>query len=130
VVLHWFRIDYAENALRRSTDGLLPPTAAAATAALRAFHRDYRPQHATLPGADVLTARWFLDGDAFVLALERRMQRDHSDRPRVFVGFELRYPLTASRRALGSREAPLTDAPAVRGAPRSVTLSAGALPRI
>ena len=81
----WFRVLYAENALRRSLE--VPPeslTAATATDALVRFCRDFRGQHV---GTDEVVVRW----RGSHLTLARHLVRSDGVVGPVEVGFDLEY---------------------------------------
>ncbi len=105
----WFRIAYAENALRRYLDG-----AGVATADLRApealrvvlgFYRDTRGQHTSIPDrGDALLFQWGPDADAgrFTCDLVRQLVRAGDEsQPIVQVCMTLAYRWTPARRELG-----------------------------
>ncbi len=100
----WFRVLYAENALRRSLLGPLESlTASSALEELMRFRRGFRGQHV---GTDVVVVRW--DGPRLILA--RRLVRSDGAVGPVEVGFELTYRLS-----LGSGAVTVAEAAEIRG---------------
>lgn len=103
----WFRIAYAENALRRfaadrGTDLAALRTGDAVALAL-AFYRERRAQHARVADeGDGLLWQWGPDADAtrFTIALTRQLIREDAE-PITQVTLCLAYRWTPSRRALG-----------------------------
>jgi hypothetical protein len=106
VVARWFRISYAENALRRfaaenavSLDTLRAPDAV--SLALN-FYRDRRAQHARITDeGDGLLWQWGPDADAerFTIDLTRQLVREDED-PITQLCLTLAYRWTPARRAL------------------------------
>jgi hypothetical protein len=110
VPAHWFRIAYSRNAFLRSLAGPLEAlTPARAVAAMLAFQRDYRPQHAE---SDELRCAWGPRDGVFEFALERRMHR-HGHSPAT-LSLALAFALTPARDALAG-SAPGTDSRSTPG---------------
>jgi len=107
VVARWFRISFAENALRRfaaegsvSLDSLRAPDAV--SLALD-FYRDRRAQHARITDeGDGLLWQWGPDADAerFTIDLTRQLVREDEDAITQLC-LTLAYRWTPARRALG-----------------------------
>jgi hypothetical protein len=107
VASRWFRIGYAENALRRfateqgaALGSLRAPEAVALGVA---FYRDTRAQHARIGDqGDGLLWQWGPDADAtrFTIALTRQLIREDAE-PITQVTLCLPYRWTPARRALG-----------------------------
>ncbi len=103
----WFRISYAENALRRfatergvTIDTLHAPTAVALSIA---FYRAMRAQHALVGHeGDGLLWQWGPDADAerFTVALTRQLVREDAE-PITQLRLTLAYRWTPLRRAAG-----------------------------
>jgi len=107
VVARWFRISYAENALRRfaaeSSVPLETLRAPDAVAFALAFYRDRRAQHARATDeGDGLLWQWGPDADAerFTIDLTRQLVREDED-PITQLCLTLAYRWTPARRALG-----------------------------
>jgi len=107
VVARWFRISFAENALRRfaaentlQLDTLHAPDAVALALA---FYRDRRAQHARVTDeGDGLLWQWGPDADAerFTIDLTRQLVREDEDAITQLC-LTLAYRWTPARRALG-----------------------------
>lgn len=107
MVARWFRISFAENALRRFAaessvrlEGLRAPDAV--TLALT-FYRDRRAQHARITDeGDGLLWQWGPDADAerFTIDLTRQLVREDEDAITQLC-LTLTYRWTPARRALG-----------------------------
>jgi len=107
VVARWFRISFAENALRRfaaensvQLDTLHAPDAVALALA---FYRDRRAQHARITDeGDGLLWQWGPDADAerFTIDLTRQLVREDEDAITQLC-LTLAYRWTPARRALG-----------------------------
>ena len=107
MVARWFRISFAENALRRfatessvSLDSLRAPDAV--SLALD-FYRDRRAQHARITDeGDGLLWQWGPDADAarFTIDLTRQLVREDEDAITQLC-LTLAYRWTTARRALG-----------------------------
>ena len=103
----WFRIAYAENALRRFASDTARPLEGLRTAdgiglALD-FYRDRRAQHARIDDeGDGLLWQWGPDADAsrFTIGLTRQLIREDEEPIRQLM-LCLAYRWTPSRRALG-----------------------------
>jgi hypothetical protein len=108
VAARWFRIAYAENALRRfaaeeGTD-LAGLRAAEAIGFALAFYRSRRAQHAALDeDGDGMLWQWGPDADAtrFTIDLTRQLIREGDDQPIIQLTLCLAYRWTPARRALG-----------------------------
>jgi hypothetical protein len=108
VATRWFRIAYAENALRRfaterGTDVTALRTAEGIALGL-AFYRERRAQHARVADeGDGLLWQWGPDADAarFTAGVTRQLIREGDDQPIVQVTLCLSYRWTPARRALG-----------------------------
>lgn len=108
MVARWFRIAYAENALRRHLaelgepiDGLRIGTA---LSALTGFYRVARAQHASIPDrGDALLWQWGPDaaGERYTAGITRQLIRDGDDQPIVQVTVCLVYRWTPQRREVG-----------------------------
>jgi hypothetical protein len=103
----WFRIAYAENALRRvaAERGLNWETlhASDALALSIAFYRGMRAQHALIGNeGDGLLWQWGPDADAehFTIDLTRQLVREDAD-PITQLSLTLAYRWTPTRRLLG-----------------------------
>lgn len=103
----WFRIAYAENALRRyAAEHDHDPAvlrASDAIALMLGFYRDRRAQHARIPDqGDGLLWQWGPDADAtrFTAGLTRQLIREDSD-TLTQLTLCLSYRWTPARRALG-----------------------------
>lgn len=108
MVARWFRISYAENALRRyATDRDIPFHGLRPTDLLDlmvGFFRDRRAQHAaTHDEGDGLLWQWGPDADAarFTIGMTRQLIREGNDQPIIQVTVCLSYRWTPGRRALG-----------------------------
>ena len=107
MVSRWFRIAYAENALRRvaaergvAVEHLHAPEALALSIA---FYRGMRAQHALIGNeGDGLLWRWGPDADAehFTIDLTRQLVREDAD-PITQLSLTLAYRWTPTRRLLG-----------------------------
>ena len=107
MVARWFRISFAENALRRfaaentlQLDTLHAPDAVALALA---FYRDRRAQHARVTDeGDGLLWQWGPDADAerFTIDLTRQLVREDEDAITQLC-LTLAYRWTPARRALG-----------------------------
>lgn len=103
----WFRISFAENALRRyaaerAVDLRSVRTAEAMGLALD-FYRERRAQHAAIPDeGDGLLWQWGPDADAtrFTIGLTRQLIREDAE-PITQLTLRLAYRWTPARRALG-----------------------------
>jgi len=107
VVSRWFRISFAENALRRfaaeSSVPLESLRAPDAVALAIAFYRDRRAQHARVSDeGDGLLWQWGPDSDAerFTIDLTRQLVREDED-PITQLCLTLAYRWTPARRLLG-----------------------------
>jgi len=107
VVARWFRISFAENALRRfaaeNTVQLDTLHAPDAVALALAFYRDRRAQHARVTDeGDGLLWQWGPDADAerFTIDLTRQLVREDEDAITQLC-LTLAYRWTPARRALG-----------------------------
>ncbi|MFC5501709.1 hypothetical protein ACFPJ4_05560 [Lysinimonas soli] len=107
MVARWFRISYAENALRRfATDGghsLETLRATEAVALALAFYRERRAQHTRITDeGDGLLWQWGPDADAerFTIDLTRQLVREDQDAITQLC-LTLAYRWTPGRRALG-----------------------------
>lgn len=126
----WFRIAYAENALRRYADehGMPPETLRApdAIALVLGFYRDRRAQHASLSDeGDGLLWQWGPDADAqrFMIALTRQLIREDAE-PITQLTVCLAYRWTPARRQLGRGHAWCFDPAAADQFEREVRASA------
>jgi len=107
VAARWFRISFAENALRRyaaerGIDITAVRTADAMSLALD-FYRERRAQHAAIPDeGDGLLWQWGPDADAtrFTIGLTRQLIREDAE-PITQLTVCLAYRWTPARRALG-----------------------------
>lgn len=107
MVARWFRISYAENALRRfaaegsvSLETLRAPDA---VALVIGFYRERRAQHARITDeGDGLLWQWGPDADAerFTIDLTRQLVREDEDAITQLC-LTLAYRWTPARRALG-----------------------------
>jgi len=107
VVARWFRISFAENALRRfaaeSSVTLETLHAPDAVALALAFYRDRRAQHARVTDeGDGLLWQWGPDADAerFTIDLTRQLVREDEDAITQLC-LTLAYRWTPARRSLG-----------------------------
>jgi hypothetical protein len=107
VVSRWFRISFAENALRRfavSRGTVLETMHATDAVALSiAFYRSMRAQHALIANeGDGLLWQWGPDADAerFTIDLTRQFVREDAD-PITQLCLTLSYRWTPTRRLLG-----------------------------
>jgi hypothetical protein len=107
VVARWFRISFAENALRRfaaeSSVPLETLHAPDAVALALAFYRERRAQHARISDeGDGLLWQWGPDADAerFTIDLTRQLVREDEDAITQLC-LTLAYRWTPARRALG-----------------------------
>jgi hypothetical protein len=107
VVSRWFRISFAENALRRFAaergtvlDTMHAPDALSLSIA---FYRSMRAQHALIGNeGDGLLWQWGPDADAerFTIDLTRQLMREDAD-PITQLCLTLSYRWTPARRLLG-----------------------------
>jgi len=107
VAARWFRISYAENALRRfasETGRSIPALRTADGIGLALdFYRDRRAQHASIADeGDGLLWQWGPDADAacFTISLTRQLIREDAE-PITQLTLCLAYRWTPVRRALG-----------------------------
>ena len=107
MVARWFRISFAENALRRfAAESSVPLEALHAPDAVAlalAFYRDRRAQHARITDeGDGLLWQWGPDADAerFTIDLTRQLVREDEDAITQLC-LTLAYRWTPARRALG-----------------------------
>jgi len=107
VVARWFRISFAENALRRfAAENSVPLEtlhAPDAVALALAFYRERRAQHARITDeGDGLLWQWGPDADAerFTIDLTRQLVREDEDAITQLC-LTLAYRWTPARRALG-----------------------------
>ena len=107
MVSRWFRISYAENALRRFAGETGRPLdalhATDAVALALAFYRERRAQHARITDeGDGLLWQWGPDADAerFTIDLTRQLVREDDDAITQLC-LTLAYRWTPARRALG-----------------------------
>lgn len=107
MVARWFRISFAENALRRfaaeSSVPLETLHAPDAVALAIAFYRDRRAQHARISDeGDGLLWQWGPDADAerFTIDLTRQLVREDEDAITQLC-LTVAYRWTPARRALG-----------------------------
>jgi hypothetical protein len=130
VATRWFRIAYAENALRRfaaerGADLRSLRTAEGISLGL-AFYRDLRGQHARVSDeGDGLLWQWGPDADAthFTISLTRQLIREDAE-PITQVMLCLAFRWTPSRRALGRGHAWCWSPDAVPGFEKEVRSSA------
>ena len=126
----WFRIAYAENALRRfagerGLDLRTVRTSEAIGLALD-FYRDRRAQHAGIPDeGDGLLWQWGPDADAtrFTIGLTRQLIREDAE-PITQLTLCLAYRWTPARRALGRGHSWTFDPTAVGAFEREIRSSA------
>lgn len=104
----WFRISYAENALRRHLaeigETLEALRIGSALSAMIGFYTAHRAQHARITDdGDALLWQWGPDADAtrFTAGVTRQLTREGDDQPIVQLTLCLTYRWTPSRRALG-----------------------------
>ncbi|MGN6502247.1 MAG: hypothetical protein ACTHKX_04985 [Pseudolysinimonas sp.] len=126
----WFRIAYAENALRRFAaergDDLAALRTGEAVALVVAFYRDRRAQHARVADeGDGLLWQWGPDADAqrFTISLTRQLIREDAE-PITQLSLCLAYRWTPARRALGRGHAWCWSPDAVDGFEKDVRSSA------
>ena len=107
MVARWFRISFAENALRRFAAETSVPLetlhAPDAVALALAFYRERRAQHARITDeGDGLLWQWGPDADAerFTIDLTRQLVREDEDAITQLC-LTLAYRWTPARRALG-----------------------------
>lgn len=107
MVSRWFRISFAENALRRFADETSVPLdrlrAPDAVNLALSFYRDRRAQHARVNDeGDGLLWQWGPDADAerFTIDLTRQLVREDEDAITQLC-LTLAYRWTPARRALG-----------------------------
>lgn len=108
MVARWFRISYAENALRRylaetgeSVDGLRIGTALSTATG---FYRETRAQHAAVADrGDALLWQWGPDatGERYTAGVTRQLIREGDDEPIVQLTICLVYRWTPQRREVG-----------------------------
>jgi hypothetical protein len=108
VPARWFRISFAENALRRHLTELGEPLESlrigSAVSAMRDFYTSARAQHTRiLEDGDGLLWQWGPDADAtrFTAAITRQLIREGDDQPIVQLTLCLAYRWTPARRGLG-----------------------------
>ncbi len=126
----WFRISYAENALRRhaaerGVDLRSVRTAEGMGIALD-FYRDRRAQHAAIADeGDGLLWQWGPDADAtrFTIGLTRQLIREDAE-PITQLTLCLAFRWTPARRALGRGHSWCFDPASVDGFEREVRSSA------
>jgi hypothetical protein len=130
VASRWFRIAYAENALRRFAtdrgDDLTALRTGEAVALALAFYRDRRAQHARVADeGDGLLWQWGPDADAlrFTIALTRQLIREDAE-PITQLSLCLAYRWTPARRALGRGHAWCWSPDAADGFEREIRSSA------
>lgn len=104
----WFRISFAENALRRYLaeidEALESLRIGGAVAAMTGFYTASRAQHARiLEDGDGVLWQWGPDADAsrFTAGITRQLIHEGDDQPIVQVTLGLAYRWTPARRALG-----------------------------
>lgn len=104
----WFRIAYAENAVRRHLADLGEPLEGlrigSVVTAMTGFYREARAQHAHIPNrGDGLAWQWGpdADGERYTAAVTRQLIRDGDDQPIVQVTLCLAYRWTPRRREVG-----------------------------
>jgi hypothetical protein len=130
VATRWFRISYAENALRRfaaerDADLRSLRTAEAMGLALD-FYRERRAQHAAIADeGDGLLWQWGPDADAtrFTIGMTRQLIREDAE-PITQLTLCLTYRWTPARRALGRGHSWCFDPAAVDGFEREVRSAA------
>jgi len=130
VAARWFRISFAENALRRhaaerGVDLRSVRTAEAMGLALD-FYRDRRAQHAAVADeGDGLLWQWGPDADAtrFTIGLTRQLIREDAE-PITQLTLCLAYRWTPARRALGRGHSWCFDPTAADSFEREVRSSA------
>jgi hypothetical protein len=109
---------FSGNAFTRSLGGPIDRlTLAQGVHAMRAFHRDFRPQHAEL---DELECSWGPAANRFEFAITRRMRRHDHPETRLSLVFE--YTMTESRRTSGTATE-LTDNDGYRAVARGAVLA-------
>lgn len=128
--MRWFRVSYAENALRRFAAEhdfeLEALRAAEGISLMLRFFRDRRAQHAALDeDGDGLLWQWGPDADAarFTIGLTRQLIREGAE-PITQVTLCLAYRWTPARRALGRGHAWCFDPTAVDAFERDLRSSA------
>ena len=126
----WFRIDFAENALKRfAAERQVAIPALRATDAVRLvldFYRERRAQHARIADeGDGLLWQWGPDADAtrFTIDLTRQLIREDAE-PITQLSVCLTYRWTPARRALGRGHAWCFDPDAAGAFERDVRSSA------
>ncbi len=125
----WFRISFAENALRRyaaerDVDLRSVRTADAMGLAID-FYRERRAQHAAIPDeGDGLLWQWGPDADAtrFTIGLTRQLIREDAE-PITQLTLCLAYRWTPARRALGRGHAWCFDPTAIEAFEREIRSS-------
>lgn len=128
--VRWFRIAYAENALRRfavesGADLRALRTTEAVTVGLL-FYSERRAQHASIPDeGDGLLWQWGPDADAtrFTIALTRQLIREDAE-PITQLTLCLTYRWTPARRALGRGHSWCFDPSALAAFEREIRSSA------
>jgi hypothetical protein len=130
VASRWFRIAYAENALKRfaaETGADIPSLRTADGIGLAiAFYREKRAQHARVDDeGDGLLWQWGPDADAtrFTIGLTRQLIREDAD-PITQLTLCLAYRWTPARRALGRGHAWCFDPDAVDAFEKEIRSSA------
>jgi hypothetical protein len=130
VASRWFRIGFAENALRRfATDNRVDLGTLRATDAVTValdFYRERRAQHARVDDeGDGLLWQWGPDADAsrFTVSLTRQLIREDAD-PITQLTLCLAYRWTPARRALGRGHAWCFDPDAVDAFEKEIRSSA------
>jgi hypothetical protein len=130
VASRWFRIAYAENALRRYAaergDDLAALRTPDAVALALGFYRERRAQHARVADeGDGLLWQWGPDADAlrFTIGLTRQLIREDAE-PITQLTLCLAYRWTPARRALGRGHAWCWSPDAVDGFDRDIRSSA------
>lgn len=126
----WFRIAYAENALRRFAaergDDLSALRTGDGVALAVAFYRQRRAQHARVADeGDGLLWQWGPDADAarFTIALTRQMIREDAE-PITQLTLCLAYRWTPARRLLGRGHAWCWSPDAAAGFEKDIRASA------
>lgn len=104
----WFRIDFAENAVRRHLADRGEPldelAAGSALSAMTEFSRTARAQHVSIPAhGDGLAWQWGpdADGERYTATFTRQLIREGDDQPIVQVTLCLSYRWTPTRREVG-----------------------------
>jgi hypothetical protein len=130
VASRWFRITYAENALRRFAaergDDLSRLRTADGVSLALGFYRDRRAQHARISDeGDGLLWQWGPDADAlrFTIALTRQLIREDAEQITQLT-LCLAYRWTPARRGLGRGHAWCWSPDAVDGFEKDIRSSA------